>query len=101
MSSDLKVVKIGKAKPDYDVIKEAKDILEGSESGKVRGFACVLQLDDGMTASIVTGSELNRMWMLGAASRLTHKINRMLEDSTEPMDSLPKMEHDEDGDEAS
>ena len=83
----MEIAKIGKAKPDEEVIAVASDILGGAKSGKIRGIVVALVMDDRSIGTSITG-EVDHIHMLGTLARLTHRLNGIVENNSVPVDNF-------------
>lgn len=86
---DFKVVAIGKAKPDDDVVSVLEQYLERAKAGEVRGIALIAGLRDGSHDHALVGQR-EPIPLLGMLTRLTHHIQTNL-DAAMTIPDLPDL----------
>jgi hypothetical protein len=75
MSAQLKVVAIGNAIPDDEVVDVLRDLLERAKAGEIRSIAFVAGTVDSSTVTGLAGVA-DRMVTLGHLSRLQYRIHK-------------------------
>lgn len=70
---NLELVDFGKPKPNKDLVKGLKALLELAKSGKLRGLAGVGDLGPSMSSSFILGN-LSPMEIIGCLHILSNKL---------------------------
>jgi hypothetical protein len=70
----MKVVEIGLAKPNKDVIEGLEELLEEAKQGRLRGYCVTAAMADGSTMSYIMGKS-DSITMLGLATALMLDIS--------------------------